>query len=272
MAFHKINFSGISQPTIFFWILLSAFFIYIPEHECIFYQGFPFSFGAMLDFLVTFILLLIIWLIFKNFIITSDFLRKPQSVFSLKFRLLLIFLLQMAVIVLIVKWYLNSYWGQSVMSFITDEFGSSVLFLGSWYVIAYFFISHEDIEKRKAKPSQIKVKLGGKVILVNYNEIQLIQKENHYAMLYLSSGKRYPIEQSLKKLSSELPTTDFFRINRKVILSINTIKNFSKIENRKIKVEFTTPNGLLDSAIISRYKAKSFEEWLGGLYSIFKIS
>ncbi|MEZ5041546.1 MAG: LytTR family DNA-binding domain-containing protein [Saprospiraceae bacterium] len=265
-----LNFPNQSPFLTLLLALLLAFLIFIPEHEGLLMEGYPFHVGAMLDFLVTFVLLVANWMVFKKRIYRSRFLRKdnPNKILILKMSAL--FIIQMVVNVILVKWYLNVVWRQSVLSFIMDEFAPSVLLIGSWYVGGYLFLQVPPLAVKElpnveeVKSPHLKVQLGSQVSYIKTTDISKIQREDQYSTLYLFSGKKYLMETSLDSLLEHLPSSHFFRINRQLILSKKNIQSFKKIENRKLKVVFINHDEKTETAIVSRYKAASLVKWLDG--------
>ena len=246
--------------------LLITCLIFIPEHQCLFFSDYPLHAEIIPDFLITFFLLLINWIVFKKYVFPSNYLRKSPSVKVLKRRILGVFILQMLGNVLVVKWYLNLIWGQSVMSFITDEFGPSTLLIGSWYAIALLKISLKpnvvDYLKKTNNECRLKSSKSGKMFFISFNEIDSIRREDNYTVIYTQNGKKHLMDESLDALIIKLPEQEFFRVNRQIILPKKAIKGFEKIENRKLCVHYVSSSNTSNQTIVSRYKAKSFQKWI----------
>ena len=73
-------------------------------------------------------------------------------------------------------------------------------------------------------------------------------------------GKRYPIDYTLDDLEEIVQPENFFRINRKTILNINTVKRISTHLNGRLFVQADHLDG--DFAVVSRERVSGFKEWL----------
>lgn len=90
--------------------------------------------------------------------------------------------------------------------------------------------------------------------------------------IYILHGNTYVIDTSFKKYISNQPlrefeekfNDDYFRINRKFILSKQIIDSYKSIENGKIEVSLKNKkiDDLMGSIIVSRDRASSFRSWI----------
>jgi DNA-binding LytR/AlgR family response regulator len=78
------------------------------------------------------------------------------------------------------------------------------------------------------------------------------------------SGQHYVIDYSLEYLESILPESDFFRINRRYLLSIRSILKMRLHGTNRIKIELKLP-GSDDDMIVSGDRAPKFKLWLDGV-------
>jgi DNA-binding LytR/AlgR family response regulator len=74
------------------------------------------------------------------------------------------------------------------------------------------------------------------------------------------SGKRYPLDYTLDQLELMISPESFFRINRKVILSIQSIEKVSTYFNSRLVVHASFLDG--EPAIVSRDRVVDFKMWL----------
>ena len=80
-------------------------------------------------------------------------------------------------------------------------------------------------------------------------EIQLLQLQ--------FNDQNYTLDQ----LEQMPDPAEYFRINRKVIVNINTIQKAGAYFNSRLKI--TAPWLLDDNSIVSRERVNDFKEWLG---------
>ena len=74
--------------------------------------------------------------------------------------------------------------------------------------------------------------------------------------------KEYPIDYSLDQLEQLLDNKQFFRINRKVIVAVQSIEKVSSFFNSRLKIKH--PNLDEEMGIISRERVSDFKKWLEG--------
>ena len=75
-----------------------------------------------------------------------------------------------------------------------------------------------------------------------------------------STGKRYAVDYTLDQLENLVSPDLFFRINRKVLISMNAIQKVSTYFNSRLKIN----SSLLEDepSIVSRERVNEFKAWL----------
>lgn len=104
------------------------------------------------------------------------------------------------------------------------------------------------------------VKMGDSIASVKTDEIAHFISEDGLVLLATLTGKRYTIDYTLDNLEPLIPPDTFFRINRKVIIHINSIQKVGTYFNSRLKlnsVALTDENG-----IVSRERVNDFKKWL----------
>lgn len=108
-----------------------------------------------------------------------------------------------------------------------------------------------------------------KRFLIQSNESFFHLPVEHIAFLYSMQGitfavtfekREYPVNFSLENLKEQLNPGSFFKVNRQIIININTIKRVHSYFNGKLKLE-TQPSHSGD-IIIGKDKAAAFKRWL----------
>jgi DNA-binding LytR/AlgR family response regulator len=79
-------------------------------------------------------------------------------------------------------------------------------------------------------------------------------------LLVNSKGKRFPVDFNLIQLEEILNPSEFFRINGKVILNINSIEEMTIYFNTRLKVDTLFLDE--ESSIVSRDRVSEFKKML----------
>lgn len=102
--------------------------------------------------------------------------------------------------------------------------------------------------------------LRDQIITIDTNEIAYIQIENTVTKITSLKGTKYSSNSSLEELYNSFNKTQFFRVNRQYIVSINAIDKILRYGNSQLKI-ITKP--ISEKAIIiSKNKASKFKKWL----------
>lgn len=106
------------------------------------------------------------------------------------------------------------------------------------------------------------VKIGDHLHSITSAEIDYLYSENKIVWLRHQNGRKYLIDYTLEQLEDMLDPDDFYRINRKYIISIGAIKSVASYTNSRLKVLLKEPPDQED-VLISREKVEAFKGWLG---------
>ena len=77
-----------------------------------------------------------------------------------------------------------------------------------------------------------------------------------------SKTQIYPVDFSLDKLAAVLDPAKFYRINRQMMLGINSITNIHVYPKGRLKIDIT-PDYKKEEVMVSLDKVVEFKEWLG---------
>ena len=112
----------------------------------------------------------------------------------------------------------------------------------------------------KQHKSRFMVKMGDTIVTVKTEDIEHFVSEDGLVLLVTNAGKRFAVDYTLDQLEELVGTETFFRINRKVLISINAIQKVSSYFNSRLKI---TANLLEDeAAVVSRERVNEFKQWL----------
>jgi DNA-binding LytR/AlgR family response regulator len=76
------------------------------------------------------------------------------------------------------------------------------------------------------------------------------------------SGSSFPIDYTLDKLQEILDPENFFRINRKIIVSFYAIQTMIPYSRSRIKLKLNPPEPKDVEALVSVERSASFKDWM----------
>jgi len=102
-------------------------------------------------------------------------------------------------------------------------------------------------------------KSGDQLRYIIVNEIAYFEHDEGLVFAHLFTAERAIIDQSLDELQEILDPSEFFRINRKMIVNLKSIQKIHPYFNRRLSI-FLEPNQ--KSVIVSRERVQIFKDWL----------
>lgn len=113
----------------------------------------------------------------------------------------------------------------------------------------------------KSYKQRFTIKIGEHLKMISIDEVECFFSENKGTYLHTIDNRDYLLDTTLEQLESELNPKDFFRVSRKFIIPLKTIKDIVVYSNSRLKV--ILPTYKADEVIVSREKVNDFKEWLG---------
>ena len=104
------------------------------------------------------------------------------------------------------------------------------------------------------------VKMGDSISSVKTEEIHHFICEDRMILLSTNSGKKYIIDYTLEQLELLISPDMFFRINRNIIININSIQKVNTHFNSRLKVMCEQLQD--DNCIVSWERVSEFKKWL----------
>lgn len=104
------------------------------------------------------------------------------------------------------------------------------------------------------------VKSGQSIDTITTDEIHHFETQDSLSFLVTKKGSRYAIDYTLDQLEKMLQPSDFFRINRKIILHIKAIEKVNTYFNGRLSI--VTNHLENDAKIVSRERVNDFKAWL----------
>lgn len=115
---------------------------------------------------------------------------------------------------------------------------------------------------KKEYKSRFIINVGMKIKSIKSEEIAYFFAHEKFVYLMTFEGDKYDIDKTLETLSNDLDPKKFFKINRKFIVNISSIRQMYSLSRSRIKLELKpeVPFGI--EAIVSIDNSNNFKEWL----------
>jgi DNA-binding LytR/AlgR family response regulator len=113
----------------------------------------------------------------------------------------------------------------------------------------------------KQYKNRFMIRTGETIVSVKAGEIAHFIFEDGITLLATNTNHIYPVDFTLDQLDLMVDPAEFFRINRKIIVSINAIQKTGTYFNSRLKI--TAPYLHADHSIVSRERVNDFKAWLG---------
>lgn len=104
------------------------------------------------------------------------------------------------------------------------------------------------------------VKIGQQLTYLKVSDIAYFYSEDGLIFACQHNGKRHNLDYTLDQLSAILNPADFFRINRKIITHLPSIKKIHTYFNSRLKLELAPATDM--ETIVSRDRVGDFKRWL----------
>ena len=106
------------------------------------------------------------------------------------------------------------------------------------------------------------VTVGTKMKSVTVGDVAYFMADGKYLVLFTRDGQNYILDQTISGIETKLNPAQFFKFNRKFIISYNSIKEMVKYSNSRIKIVLTPvpPAGI--EAIVRSERIQEFKQWL----------
>lgn len=130
------------------------------------------------------------------------------------------------------------------------------------------FVNQETINKVKSNLTELKtkdrflVRLGNHIHSIKTIDILLFYAEGRTVYLVTKENKKFILDYKLEDLINVLNPSEFFRVNRTFIVSLNGVEDVIVYSSSRLKV---TPKVSVEKEIIvSREKVSAFKTWFEG--------
>ncbi len=115
-------------------------------------------------------------------------------------------------------------------------------------------------QMNKQYKSRFLVKKGQTIDTIQTDEIHHFESQDSLTFLTTTTGGSYIIDYTLEQLETILLPNDFFRVNRKIIIHIQSVEKVNTYFNGRLAIISKQLEG--DKRIVSRERVNDFKQWL----------
>ncbi|TMM58691.1 response regulator transcription factor [Maribacter algarum] len=104
------------------------------------------------------------------------------------------------------------------------------------------------------------VKVGNQFKSFNVEDIAFFKSHEGLIFLYTHLGQSYPVEYTIDQLENILNPVQFFRINRKFMVSVQSVTEIHSYFNSRLLLKLIPKEK--EQVIVSRERTTNFKRWL----------
>jgi DNA-binding LytR/AlgR family response regulator len=119
-------------------------------------------------------------------------------------------------------------------------------------------LQHPD---EKSYRKRFTLKIGQHLKVITIDEVECFYSENKGTYIHTSDNRSYLIDNTLEVLEQELDPDVFFRVSRKFIVPMKSVREIVMYSNSRLKIVLPTYKD--DDVIVSREKVADFRKWIG---------
>ena len=105
------------------------------------------------------------------------------------------------------------------------------------------------------------VKKGNDYVTIKTEDIAYFYATHKLVCMVEKDGQKFILDKSLADLEKELDPSLFYRVNRKYLVNIGSIKKIKSYPKSKLQIELAPP--VAEEVIISQENTAAFKEWAG---------
>ncbi|MBP2831515.1 response regulator transcription factor [Aquimarina sp. U1-2] len=113
---------------------------------------------------------------------------------------------------------------------------------------------------KKEYKHRFMVKVGNHFSTFNVADVAYFYASDGSICLRSFNGKTFPIEYTIDQLEELLNPIDFFRVNRKFLISLTSVEEIHNYFNSRLLLRLEPD--VLEKVIVSRERCTSFKKWL----------
>jgi two-component system LytT family response regulator len=106
------------------------------------------------------------------------------------------------------------------------------------------------------------VKRGSDYVSIRSEDIAYFYAAHKLVCMVDNRNQKFILDQSLAEIEKQLDPAQFYRANRKFLVSMNSIKRMKSFPKSKLQLELEP--AINEEIIISQENVAGFKEWIGG--------
>jgi DNA-binding LytR/AlgR family response regulator len=117
-----------------------------------------------------------------------------------------------------------------------------------------------DIRTKREFQKRFIIQAGSKIRFIKTSDIAYFYSSEKNTFLCTFSDQHYDLDQTLDKIETLVDPVDFFRVNRKYLIHIDSIKNMATLSKTKIEIDLDPP--AQEDVLVSVRRIPDFKQWL----------
>ena len=118
----------------------------------------------------------------------------------------------------------------------------------------------QQMNQKKNFKERFLIKKGDGFKYLTINEVAYFLSDGGLTFLIDKTGKRFIVDDKMDSLEAALDPHQFFRINRKFIISENSVSKISNYFNSRLKLELLPVSK--EEVVVARERVSEFKKWL----------
>jgi two-component system, LytTR family, response regulator LytT len=120
--------------------------------------------------------------------------------------------------------------------------------------------ANASFEKENKAQISFSIRLDGRIYFVPVDTIACIYLEDEAVYLLDFKGDKHIISKTLESIEKAVPSQQFYRINRQMIINRQAVKDVETYTTQRIVVHLTVPTP--ENVLVPRLKVKAFLNWI----------
>lgn len=113
---------------------------------------------------------------------------------------------------------------------------------------------------KKVYKKRFTIKVGQHLKIINVEEIECFYSQDKATYIHTTNNRNYLIDYNLEQLIEKINLNIFYKVSRKFIINIETIKDIVSYTNSRLEIKLNSYNH--EQIIVSREKVKDFKQWI----------
>jgi DNA-binding LytR/AlgR family response regulator len=115
---------------------------------------------------------------------------------------------------------------------------------------------------RAAYKQRFLIKIGDQYQPVDIQQIAYFLFDSGLSYIRVKDGRNLPLDLSLEAIQESVNPMDFFRVNRKYLVSLSAVKQIHSYFNSRLLLKLEPE--WHEEVIVSRERVNEFKKWIGG--------